>query len=323
MPIDLNRIPNARHLKDAVASGNLVPFIGAGVSRQAKTKTEKRLPNWREFMEELIGLASDETNEGLDPDVKAQIHQLIAEGKFLMAAEELKDRIDAVKLEHYIRTRFTAIGAEPAPIHYALFKLKPQIIMTTNYDQLLEDAYIKTMKKTVQPITPEDSHLVQQVLKGYQEWDKPLIFKIHGTATDPKNVIFAEKDYRQLLYGQPGYRAVVSALFVTKVVLMLGFSNSDPEVTMVLHTLREGFRERSSPDYIVLRKGVKGSVEKRRLSQDFGLEVIEYEPSEGDTELLELVDYLAQSVPRQPKPRANKPPRAQTLSSIATRVSRS
>ena len=175
--------------------------------------------------------------------------------------------------------------------------------MTTNYDVLLEDAFTKKMGRGTEPITPQNSNIVQQVLKGYQEWDKPLIFKIHGTARDPENVVFAEQDYRNLIYGKPGYRAVLSAVFVTKVVLMMGFSNSDPEVTMVLQTLREGFRERSSPDYIVLRKGIKGSVERKRLSQDFGLEVIEYEPSEGDTELCDLVDYLAKFVPRKAKPK--------------------
>jgi hypothetical protein len=296
MPIDLTRIPNAQHLKGAVASGNLVPFIGAGISRQAKTKGQKLLPNWKEFIEELIGVACD---GGLDEDIQRQIQQLVDEGKFLMAAQELKERISEFELERFIRGRF--ISAEPAPIHYALFKLKPLIIMTTNYDVLLEKAYLKEIGKEAEPITPENSHIVQQVLKGYQEWDKPLIFKIHGTAKDVKNLVFAEKDYRKLVYGKPGYRAVLSAVFVTKVVLMLGFSNSDPEVGMVLQTLREGFRERSSPDYIVLRKGLKSPIERKRLSQDFGLEIIEYEPSEGHTELLELIDYLAESVPRKPR----------------------
>ena len=298
MPIDLDKIPN--HLKEAVASGNLVPFIGAGVSKQAKTKGPKRLPLWTEFMDELTGLARD---QGLPEEIEQQIVQLLKERQFLMAAQELKSRIREDELERYIQTRFVYIGAEPAPIHYALLRLKPDIIMTTNYDVLLEAAYTKAVGGVVQPITPQRSHIVQQVLKGYQEWTKPLIFKIHGSATEPETVVFAEQDYRDLIYGRPGYRAVLSAVFVTKVVLMLGFSNSDPEIAMVLQTLREGFRKRSSPDYIVIRKGTKGSVEKERLSRDFGLEVLEYEPSKGDTELLELVEYLAKFVPGAAKPR--------------------
>ena len=297
MPIDLTKIP--AHLKDAVRSGNLVPFIGAGVSLQGVTQG-KPLPVWEDFMAELMQLARD---DDLQPDVESQIATMIAQRKFLMAAQCLKESIDEHRLDLYIRTRFATAAVEPGPIHYALFKLQPDIIMTTNYDVLLEKAYRKKVGSDVHPITPKDSHIVQQVLKGYTEWQKPLIFKIHGTAWEPSEVVFAETDYRDLTYGQPGYRAVVSALFVTKVVLMLGFSNSDPEVAMVLQTLRESFKRRSSLDYIVLRKGIRGSLERHRLRKDFGLEVIEYDYEEDGehNELCELVNYLAKLVPRRSK----------------------
>lgn len=293
MPIDLTTIPLP--LIQAVESSNLVPFIGAGISRHAITKGSKPFPTWKDFIQELKGLARD---ENLSEDDEKQIDELVEQGKFLMAAQALKEEIEEGKLERFIERRFTSTGAEPGPIHHALFKLRPHLIMTTNYDQLLEDAYAKEFGTQVSPVTPKNSHKVQQVLKGYRQWiDRPIIFKIHGTATEPEEIVFAEKDYRTLLYSKPGYRAVLSAVFVTKIVLMLGFSFSDPEISTVLQTLREGFRERSSPDYIVLRKGIKGKVEKRRLSRDFGLEVIEYEPTEGEPELVELVEYLATFAP--------------------------
>ena len=293
MPIDLTKIPDP--LKEAVESNNLVPFIGAGISRHAITKGLKPFPTWRDFIKELKELARD---EDLSPEDERQIDELVDQGKFLMAAQQLKEEIEQGKLLRFIERRFTSTGAEPGPIHSALFKLRPHLIMTTNYDQLLEHAYARVFGNQVSPVTPKNSHRVQQVLKGYRQWiDRPIIFKIHGTATEPDEIIFAEKDYRKLLYGEPGYRAILSAVFVTKVVLMLGFSFSDPEISTVLQTLREGFRERSSPDYIVLRKGMKGRIERKRLSKDFGLEVIEYEPTEGEPELLELIEYLATFAP--------------------------
>jgi len=302
MPIDLNSIPE--HLREAVSAGNVVPFIGAGVSRLAKGNPKQPLPTWNEFMEDLLEVARF---KGLQDHDEVQIRDLIKNGKFLMAAQALKEAIgDGHELPHYIRKRFLSSGAEPGDIHYSLFKLRPQIIMTTNYDVLLEQAARK-LGRDVETVTPDKAHLIQQVLKGYESSETPLIFKIHGTAKDPDNIIFAERDYRELLYGLRGYRAVLSALFVTKVVLMLGFSNSDPEITMVLQTLREGFRQRSSPDYIVLKRGVKGSVEKRRLSHDFGLEVIEYDPSDNHNELVQLVEHLAKSVRRKPRVRASAP----------------
>jgi hypothetical protein len=80
-------------------------------------------------------------------------------------------------------------------------------------------------------------------------------------------------------------------VFVTKVVLMLGFSYSDPELTLLSESLREYFDDRSMPDFIVLRKGKRLKVEKMRLRSDFGLEVLEYEDQ---SEILDLINILAQ-----------------------------
>ena len=91
---------------------------------------------------------------------------------------------------------------------------------------------------------------------------------------------------------------MLSAIFLTKVVLMLGFSFADAELTALTESIRESLKHRSSPDYIVLPKGEKGSVERKRLREDFGLEIIEYEPTPGHPEIEQLLDYLGTFVPK-------------------------
>jgi hypothetical protein len=120
---------------------------------------------------------------------------------------------------------------------------------------------------------------------------------LHGSAASPSEAILGEIDYRNLFYREPGYRAVLSAVFITKVVLMVGFSFADPELTVLTESIRDSLKYRTSPDYIVLPKGEKGSVEKKRLREDFGLQVIEYEPSPGHPELQQLLNHLASYVP--------------------------
>jgi hypothetical protein len=296
MPIDLTKIPEL--LIDAVETGNLVPFVGAGVSRHAKTKDGKGFPTWTEFLQELVDMAC--RSEWLTPEEEQQIDKLVKRGKYLMAAQALKNVIPEDQLDVYIRKRFDTSNVEVGAIHRALFKLKSPLILTTNYDQLLEKAYALEFGDTATWYTHKHAPHVQQYLKSHHHGHtKPMIFKIHGTAERPSEIIFAEMDYRKLIYGQPGYRAIISAVFVTKVVLMLGFSFSDPELTVIAESLREWLEKRTSPDYILLPKGEKGKIEKTRLRQDFGLEVIEYEPSKEDDgrELLELVEYLARFVP--------------------------
>jgi hypothetical protein len=55
MPIDLTKVPE--RLTEAVATGNLVPFVGAGVSRQAKTGTPDAFPTWTELLSRLQNVA--------------------------------------------------------------------------------------------------------------------------------------------------------------------------------------------------------------------------------------------------------------------------
>jgi hypothetical protein len=73
---------------------------------------------------------------------------------------------------------------------------------------------------------------------------------------------------------------------------MLGFSFSDKELMLLLETLRESVKHRANPDYILLPTKAAGQVEQFRLREDFGVQVISYEPSERHPEILEFVNYL-------------------------------
>jgi hypothetical protein len=132
--------------------------------------------------------------------------------------------------------------------------------------------------------------VVFPVLKTPREQESPLIFKIHGTVLEPRNIVLTEDDYHKLIYRQILYRSALRSIFMTKVILMLGFSFSDADVREVILDAGAGFP--ITGNYIVLPKGEKESFEKRRLERKFGFQVIEYEASDSYSELLELVEYL-------------------------------
>jgi NAD-dependent SIR2 family protein deacetylase len=287
MPIDLATVPG---LVDAARAGNMVPFIGAGISCQAKTADKRNFPTWEKLIKEMAGRAC---SQGMLPvEEKEEIERLVDRGRHLMAAQHLKD---TAVFEEVIKERFDPEDAEPGLIHGELFDLKASLIVTTNYDKLLEQAYCNKHQRYPTVVTFQNAKDVVFNLRGDKR-KSPLIFKIHGTVDDPRNVVLAEKDYRKLIYKEPGYRTVLSAIFVTKVVLMLGFSFTDPELTVLTESLRDAFQHTSTPDYIVLPAGRKGSVEKRRLRMDFGLHVIEYDEQNREAELLDLVRQLAKEV---------------------------
>jgi len=306
MPINFEHLPQG--LKDAARTGTLVPFIGAGISRLAKTPKPSAIPTWSEFLAELVDVAEEVGD--VSSEETQEIRQLIFRGKSLMAAEAIKSAVPSDLFETYIRRRFAPLDAEPSEIHRSIFRLQPSLILTTNYDHLLEDSYASVFGRTCEVVSYEDAHRVQRLLvsersdRRRERGDRPIVFKLRGTASFPSRVIFGESDYRKLVYQQPGFRAILAAIFVTRVVLMLGWSVSDPELSTLVETLRENFRHRTVPDYsarhyIVLQKGLMGSVERKRFRSDFGLELIEYEQT---SELLDLVNYLASLIEENAHP---------------------
>ena len=77
---------------------------------------------------------------------------------------------------------------------------------------------------------------------------------------------------------------------------MLGFSFSDRELMLLLESLRESLKHRNNPDFIFLPADSAGKVEARRLREDFGIQVISYEPSEGHPEVLQFVNFLISQI---------------------------
>jgi SIR2-like domain len=166
---------------------------------------------------------------------------------------------------------------------------------------LLEDAFAEEYKRSVQVLTYKDAPTAQRYLQsGRYRDDRPVVFKIHGTIDDPEHIMLTERDYRELIYRQPGYRVTISAIFVTQVVLMLGFSFADPELMLLLEDLRESLKHQNHPDYIFLPVSSTGDVEARRLRDDFGVQVIPYDPSPDHKEVLELVEYLITEMKKAP-----------------------
>jgi hypothetical protein len=79
---------------------------------------------------------------------------------------------------------------------------------------------------------------------------------------------------------------------------VLGFSFADLELRLLLEEIRESLKHLSHPDYIYLPGALVGSVETRRLREDFGMQVIPYDATPGHPEVLAFINLLiAQKTP--------------------------
>lgn len=299
MSFDLTTVPN--RLIEAAQHRNLVPLLGAGISRQAKNTA---FPNWRELLDFLIGRAL--AKKYIKKTEGNEMNRLLDKGQYLMVAEQLRYNLPTDEYTSLLKEAFNPAGAEPTEIHKAIFRLNAPLILTTNYDLLIEDAYAKVHGKTANVYTYRGAAEVQQSLQIRQLTDRPIIFKLHGSIDEPSSIILTEQDYRKLIYQETGYRTVLSAVFVTHVVLMLGFSFSDRELTLMLETLRVALKSQSSPDYIFLPEDAAGEVESRRFREDFGVEVIPFKPTKGYPEVLQLINFLISKVDKKKKVSSKK-----------------
>src|ERR1043165_2855806 len=121
------------NLLQKIATGDCVVYVGAGLSRGAG------LPDWPQLLKQMISWG--EVN-GVDLPHKADIENAINERKFLLAAEELTERFGDEKFRLFMSEVFRRAGLKPTLAHELLTQIPFAACLTSNYDKLLETAYI-------------------------------------------------------------------------------------------------------------------------------------------------------------------------------------
>lgn len=284
MPFNPNDVP--KPLIKAAKQRTLIPLVGAGFSKQASP----RFHSWTGFLQDLNHGALQ--SGYLKKPEANQINGLLRSGKYLMAAQHLSMAYPADEYLSRLERSFGSAGVAPSPAHTALFDLNPPLIMTTNYDKLLENTYAKIHAEAPTVMTYRNADAMQRAMQSGLFFEtRPAIFKLHGSIDDPQSIVLTERDYRNLVYGQPGYRMVVSALFLTRTVLMIGFSAEDPELLLTLENHREALKYQNNPDFAFLPVK-KDSVVAKRIRDDFGVQVIPYTPTRGHREVVEFLKFL-------------------------------
>ena len=145
-------------------------FVGAGLSRAAG------YPQWKDLLLGLIDKAVKD--HSLSAERAVEYRQLADDpNKYLMLAEEMKDVL-GVELKTFIEETYAKEGVEPTRIHDLLVSLKrSNFIITTNFDQLIEKAFVKRgIFQT--PYKYYEAHAIQRQL--YQR--KFFLLKAHGDA---------------------------------------------------------------------------------------------------------------------------------------------
>jgi hypothetical protein len=280
MAFDLNRIPAS--LKESYKKGLCGVYVGAGASKPAG------LPMWTGMLEAMLERAIRENlvSQGAAEEYRA----LIANpSKNLMVASALKEDLGR-HFDDFIRATFVSPKPKPVALHHGLAKLSDlQFVITTNYDALIERAY-QAVDPDVSVCTFRDVGATQSALAKREFF----ILKAHGDATKIGNgIVMTDADYRELLYRQRAYQAMLATMFTSYTIIFVGTSMADPELQLLLGYISDVFIPTSGPQHYALMAEEMGHVERSRWRKDFNVNIIPVSKDNDYAEVAEFVEALA------------------------------
>ena len=218
--MDNQQIANLLNIQRASRENRLVIFVGAGVSMNSS------VPSWNQLINRMKAELPNEFSEETDALKIAQIY------KDSRGHKEYMDKVKDILLYN---------KAVPNPLHKSILALNPCHIITTNYDDLIEQELSKEFLQY--HIILEDKDIPQMACPN-------TLIKMHGDyVTD--NIVLTEDDYYNYKENFPLTRAFVQSLFASKLILFVGFSFADLNLKFILNELKNILSDKMQRPYLL------------------------------------------------------------------------
>jgi hypothetical protein len=212
--VPIERFELVEEYGEAVLSGNAALFIGAGLSRDAG------LPGWEDLLTPIRERCGIPTHHDLP----------------LVAEYIVNDpRGGRQALQDHILASLTQPPPRPARSHRLLARLRVAELWTTNYDPLIETAMATA---GVEAALAVDEDSIREIASNQR-----TIIKMHGSIGDgpPDWVVppvITRTDYERYESDHHRMWTVLRASYLSRMMLFLGFSFTDPNVEILLRLAR-------------------------------------------------------------------------------------
>ena len=192
---------------------------------------------------------------------------MLSEGKFLDVADACARDLGENNYRSFIEQNFDRdFAPEKVPDAYAtLLDLRPQTILTTNYDRIPEVGgrgghWIFTNTN----IAEADSAIQNRRL---------TVIKLHGNVTQQSSIVFTRAEY-QNIYQNQSFKDFLVAIFRLKTVIFLGFGLTDAYFNFVLENIFAANQRILQGKYALL-EGLS-PIEIQTKERGYGLNIIPY-----------------------------------------------
>lgn len=285
-------------LGELYRQGNLVPFIGAGLSSPFK------IPTWEELIREL-------TNKNIEEPIKPTIELYLKRKDYWQAVELLMDigHLDEMDIQQGIVNLINErqIKPEKDELHnYCdLGKMNFNNYLTTNYDHWIYE-YLSDKTYIPQVLSKVDIS-TQRIIHGQNQ----RVWHLHGNISDPGTIVLSRNKYNEL-YTSKRYEKLLSLFTATCTLMFIGFSFDDQYIRQLIKDHKSYFK---GNHYILLDRPSDQVVHE--LKMEYGLNVIAYDTTKSNhvSEIRRILNEIEQTATKS-NPSIKNPPSSMLIDSI-------
>lgn len=232
-----------------------VLFAGAGLSAAAG------LPGWAALLKRVA-----DAQPAMPAARREEFDVLLQADCLLDAASLLRELAGEAAFQ---ATLVSALkGGKPTALHRAMASVPWRLIVTTNFDDLLE----RTL-----PGWPSLTHRDAPEIARLLNDEQPFILKAHGDVARPQTIVLDRRDFARMVWGREDFQRMMSALLLTSPVVFAGYSHADEDFDLLMLEHVELFGLAGARRYALLQ--VKTVAERAQIAvlRRKGIQVLAYQ----------------------------------------------
>ncbi len=224
-------------------------FVGAGVSSLSGA------PSWKELIKKICDKIDEPIKENYSSDEYLRIPQI-----FYHSINQNKD-----EYYKFIEENLTQKELLPNEVHKELLSFNPVSFITTNFDELLENAAIQYCKSFIS--VARDDEVAN--ING----DK-YILKLHGDLKH-RNIVFKEEDYLNYSENFKLIETLLKSIFSTNTVVFIGYGLNDYNIKLILNWSKSLLKDNFNQPIFIYTDGSTLSKAELLYHKSRGLSVID------------------------------------------------
>lgn len=240
-----------KQIIDASRNNSLTFFVGAGVSALSNA------PTWNTLIESICKKMGQKIQKPYSSDDYLRIPQMFY--YYINKSE--------TTYYNFLEKHLITSSLLPNVVHRELLKLNPSSFVTTNFDELLEDAAIQYCQSF-------KSIACDSEVSGIN--GDRFILKVHGDIKH-RNIVFKEEDYLNYSENFKLIETLLKSIFSTNTVVFIGYGLNDYNIKLILNWAKTLLKDNFNKPIFIYTDTKSLGHEDLLYQQSRGLCVIEYE----------------------------------------------